>query len=191
MNINVTDRTTKANNLVSFIPDSQKDDFKKLFDKITGGDIAEEIRKKYNVSLHIENIATYGKLSDNCNIGCINYVQFSSETLSKMEKDSALKQRVLKKIEEFCSPEEQAEVRALQPPVKSAGMIIYPDGNVLYWLEGYPNEAEIGRYKNIVNEKSLYDLFQQYRNENYQMTENNVELSMQILATGLIGKQQI
>lgn len=37
-------------------------------------------------------------------------------------------------MEEFCSPEEQAKVNALYPPVKSAGMIVYPDGEILYRL---------------------------------------------------------
>lgn len=92
-----------------------------------------------------------------------------------MESDPALKKSVLSKIEEFCSSESQKEIQALSPPVKSAGMIIYPDGSTLYWLEGYPNE--------IGNEMSISESFQKYSDTNYQATENNLESIMQIMAT--------
>ena len=99
-----------------------------------------------------------------------------------MESDPALRKSVLSKIEEFCSSESQKEIQALSPPVKSAGMIIYPDGSTLYWLEGYPNEIGNEKDKKIVNEKSISESFQKYSDTDYQVTENNLESIMQIMA---------
>lgn len=91
---------------------------------------------------------------------------------------------MLSKIKEFSSPESQKEIQALSPPVKSAGMIIYPDGGALYWLEGYPNEAGHEENKKIVDERSINKLFQRYSDQGYQVSENNLEPAMQMMATG-------
>ena len=65
-----------------------------------------------------------------------------------------MKEKVLNDIEEFCSPENQATIRTLQPPVKSAGRIVYPDGRTLYWIEGYPNEIGSEKSKKIAQAAS-------------------------------------
>jgi hypothetical protein len=98
-----------------------------------------------------------------------------------MEQNPALKKKILQEIEEFCSPQNQAEVDALQPPVKSAGMIIYPDGTALYWLEAYPTET--GSEK-IINENSINELLQMYGNADDQVLEKDLSDFMQIMATG-------
>lgn len=85
------------------------------------------------------SIVSCQQLLDEYDMRGTNHV-IISRNIIKMESDPALKKSVLSKIEEFCSSESQKEIQALSPPVKSAGMIIYPDGSTLYWLEGYPNE---------------------------------------------------
>ena len=111
-------------------------DFREVFEKITGGELAREIGNSYNVTLNVGSIVSCQQLLDEYDMRGTNHVIISPETLSKMESDPALKKSVLSKIEEFCSSESQKEIQALSPPVKSAGMIIYPDGSTLYWLEG-------------------------------------------------------
>ena len=159
-----------------------ENDFKELFEKITSGELAEEIGNNYNVTLNVGNIVSCQQLLDEYDMRGTNYVIIFPETLSKMESDPALKKSVLSKIEEFCSSESQKEIQALSPPVKSAGMIIYPDGSTLYWLEGYPNEIGNEKDKKIVNEKSISESFQKYSDTDYQVTENNLESIMQIMA---------
>lgn len=159
-----------------------ENDFKELFEKITGGELAEEIGNNYNVTLNVGNIVSCQQLLDEYDMRGTNYVIIFPETLLKMESDPALKKSVLSKIEEFCSSESQKEIQALSPPVKSAGMIIYPDGSTLYWLEGYPNEIGNEKDKKIVNEKSISESFQKYSDTDYQVTENNLESIMQIMA---------
>lgn len=163
--------------------------FKEVFEKITGGKIAEEIRNSYDITLHIDSTVDCQKLLDENDLSGTNHVIISPEALSKMENDPALKKNVVGKIEEFCSPESQKEISALSPPVKSAGMIIYPDGTMLYWLEGYPNEAGTEKDKNAVTEMSINKLLQKYGDPDYQGMENNLESIMQIMATGSISKR--
>ena len=150
-------------------------DFREVFEKITGGELAREIGNSYNVTLNVGSIVSCQQLLDEYDMRGTNHVIISPETLSKMESDPALKKSVLSKIEEFCSSESQKEIQALSPPVKSAGMIIYPDG--------YPNEIGNEKDKKIVNEMSISESFQKYSDTNYQATENNLESIMQIMAT--------
>ena len=158
-------------------------DFREVFEKITGGELAREIGNSYNVTLNVGSIVSCQQLLDEYDMRGTNHVIISPETLSKMESDPALKKSALSKIEEFCSSESQKQIQALSPPVKSAGMIIYPDGSTLYWLEGYPNEIGNEKDKKIVNEMSISESFQKYSDTNYQATENNLESIMQIMAT--------
>jgi hypothetical protein len=107
-----------------------------------------------------------------------------------MEKNPALKKKILQEIEEFCSSKNQAEVDALQPPVKSAGMIIYPDGTALYWLEAYPTETGSEKSEKIINENSINELLQMYGNADDQVLEKDLSDLMQIMATGYKQKSQ-
>lgn len=173
------------NNSDSEIKNIKGEEFKNLFDKLTGGRMAEEIRENYNVTLDVGSVGSCYDLINSYDIRCTNYVRISPQTLSNMEKNPALKNKVLNAIKEFCSKEEQMEIRALQPPVKSAGMIIYPDGRTLYWLEGYPNELENEKDKKIITgEQPKKELLQEYRDMNYDTTENGQKNILPVMATG-------
>ena len=183
---------TNAVNLYKELSDSiietqriQGSEFKELFDKITGGEIAEKIQEKYNVTLDVGSIGNYQELIDVYDIRCTNYVRISAQTLSNMEKNPALKNRILDAIEKFCSKGEQAEIRVLQPPVKSAGMIIYPDGKTLYWLKSYSNELGSEKSKKrIISEQFINELFQKYGNSDYKITESSLENILPAMAAG-------
>ena len=164
-----------------------KGDFKQLFDKITGGKTAQEIKATHDVTLEVGDITNVDAfLSDN-DIRCKNMVCISPGTLEKMEQDPALKKKILSAIEEFCSPEERAKVNALQPPVKSAGMIVYPDGDVLYWLEGYPNNINEDKSRQrIITESGIEDATDSYRQFGFEKTESNSEQAMSVLASSFI-----
>lgn len=61
--------------------------FKEVFEKITGGKIAEEICNSYDITLHIDSSVDCQKLLDENNLSGTNHVIISPETLSKMEND--------------------------------------------------------------------------------------------------------
>ena len=169
----------------SEIKNIKGEEFKNLLDKLTGGRMAEEIRENYNVTLDVGSVGSCYDLINSYDIRCTNYVRISPRTLSNMEKNPDLKNKVLNAIKEFCSKEEQMEIRALQPPVKSAGMIIYPDGRTLYWLEGYPNELENEKDKKIITgEQPKKKLLQKYRDMNSDSTEIRQQNILPVMATG-------
>ncbi len=90
--------------------------------------------------MDVQSSVNYQKLVDSGVEGCTNYVRISPETLLEMERNKTLKSKVEKAIKEFCSSKEQAGIKALSPPVKSAGMVVNADGSTFYWLKGYSNE---------------------------------------------------
>lgn len=145
------------------------------------GDKTNKVRLQFCVC-DTENVTDFLNTHD---IRCKNYVAISADTLSKMEKNPALKKKVMSAIEEFCSPQNQAEINALAPPVKSAGMIVYPDGDALYWLEGYPNDfGDMKEKKVIVSEADIADVHRKYDSVTGEsITGNNMETAMQILGT--------
>ena len=159
-------------------------DFKELFEKITGGELARKIRDNYNVTLNVGNVVDCDQFLETNDLRGTNHVIISPAVLLKMENNPVMKEKVLNDIEEFCSPENQAEIKALRPPVKSAGMIVYPDGRTLYWIEGYPNEIGSDKNKKLVNVSSINELLQTYSNADNQITEKNLSIFMQIMATG-------
>ena len=169
----------------------QGDEFQKLFNKIAGGSLAQEIKDAYDVTLNVGSIGTVNDLLNTYDIRCTNYVLISPETLSKMEENPALKKKVMSAIDEFCSPEGQAEIKALAPPVKSAGMIVYPDGDTLYWLEGYPNDFGSTKEKKvIVSEDGIADTQSIYSFViGIDVKENSMEIAMQILGTACKKKE--
>lgn len=185
MDIQNISLNTNINNSQSKVSSVQNDDFKQLFHKITGGSLAQEIRDTYDVTLNVGSIGTVNDLLNIYDIRCTNYVLISPETLSKMEENPALKKKIMSAIEEFCSPHEQAEISALAPPVKSAGMIVYPDGDTLYWLEGYPNDiGDTKDKKVIVSEADIADVHNVYGSvTGGGVMKNNMETAMQILGT--------
>ena len=178
LNIVINNTQTKASNV-------QNNEFKELIDKLTGGDLAQEIRDTYDVTLNVGSIGNVTDFLNTHDIRCKNYVAISGDTLSKMEENPALKKKVMSAIEEFCSPEAQAEINALAPPVKSAGMIIYPDGDTLYWLEGYPNDfGDAKKTKIVVSEANMAAVHSVYDSvTDGSVMGNNMETAMQILGT--------
>lgn len=182
-NININNTQAKAGIV-------QSNEFKELFDKITGGDMAQEIRDTYDVTLNVGSIGNVTDFLNTHDIRCKNFVVISADTLSKMEENPALKKKVTSAIEEFCSPKAQAEINALAPPVKSAGMIIYPDGDTLYWLEGYPNDfGDMKEKKVSVSEADIADVQRGYSSAiDGNVMENNIETAMQILGTTYMRK---
>ena len=173
------DRISLDNNMSNVAHKTQdinNSDFEELFNKITGGEIAQEIRDSYNVTLNVGFIGNVNDVLNTYDFRCKNYVGISQETLSKMEQDPALKKKVMSAIEEFCSPEAQAEINALAPPVKSAGMLVYPDGDVLYWLEGYQNDfGDMKEKKIIVSETDMTDAHRIYSSAiSGNVMENNI-----------------
>ena len=176
-NININNTQTKAGSV-------QSNEFKELFDKITGGDLAQEIRDTYDVTLNVGSIGNVTDFLNTHDIRCKNFVSISGETLSKMEDNPALKNKVMSAIEEFCSPKAQAEINALAPPVKSAGMIVYPDGETLYWLEGYPNDfGDMKEKKVIISEADIINAYSEYCSEIDGIMENNIVSAMEVLRT--------
>ena len=176
-NININNIQAKAGSV-------QSNEFKELFDKITGGDLAQEIRDTYDVTLNVGSIGNVTDFLNTHDIRCKNFVSISGETLSKMEDNPALKNKVMSAIEEFCSPKAQAEINALAPPVKSAGMIVYPDGETLYWLEGYPNDfGDMKEKKVIISEADIINAYSEYCSEIDGIMENNIVSAMEVLRT--------
>ena len=160
--------------------------FKELLDGLTGGNIAREIKEKYDVTLDITGEKSVYSLLDAHDIRCKNYVAISHETLKGMESDPALKKKVINAIEEFSSPEEQKKVDALQPPVKSAGMIIYPNGDALYWLEGYPNDFENNNGKKpIITSREMQNINGKYIEMSGIVEDNTYDLAASVLASVL------
>ena len=182
-NININNTQDKACGV-------QSNEFKELFDKITGGDLAQEIRDTYDVTLNVGSIGNVTDFLNTHDIRCKNFVAISADTLSKMEENPVLKKKVMSAIEEFCSPKAQAEINALAPPVKSAGMIVYPDGDTLYWLEGYPNDfGDMKEKKVIASEVDMANAQRIYSSSiDGNVMENDIETAMQILGTTYMQK---
>ena len=182
-NININNTQAKAGSV-------QSNEFKELFDKITGGDMAQEIRDTYDVTLNVGSIGNVTDFLNTHDIRCKNFVAISADTLSKMEENPVLKKKVMSAIEEFCSPKAQAEINALAPPVKSAGMIVYPDGDTLYWLEGYPNDfGDMKEKKVIASEVYMANAQRIYSSSiDGNVMENDIETAMQILGTTYMRK---
>ena len=178
-NININNTQAKAGSV-------QSNEFKELFDKITGGDMAQEIRDTYDVTLNVGSIGNVTDFLNTHDIRCKNFVAISADTLSKMEENPAL----MSAIREFCSPKAQAEINALAPPVKSAGMIVYPDGDTLYWLEGYPNDfGDMKEKKVIASEVDMANAQRIYSSSiDGNVMENDIETAMQILGTAYMRK---
>ena len=180
--LGILNKTTIQGNVTTV--KNTESDFKELFEKITGGELAREIRDNYNVTLNVGNVVDCDQFLETNDLRGTNHVIISPTALSKMENNPVLKEKVLNNIEEFCSPQNQAEIKALQPLVKSAGMIVYPDGRTLYWIEGYPNEIGSDKNKKLINESSINELLQTYSNADNQITERDLLTFMQIMATG-------
>ena len=84
INSNVNIKHTQAN-----VGSVQSNEFKELLDKITGGDMAREIRDTYDVTLNVGSIGNVTDFLNTHDIRCKNYVAISPKTLSKMQQNPA------------------------------------------------------------------------------------------------------
>lgn len=80
---------TLASKISNLVPDVQKatrNKFNELYDKVTGGKMAEYIRENYNITLEVGGTYDVQQILDTHDMNTKNYVQISSKTLLKMEK---------------------------------------------------------------------------------------------------------
>ena len=121
------------------------------------------INENFDIELVTDKIVDTESMIKGLNTNSKSVVLIWGDTLTRMDKDPSLKAKIIAKIEEFTSIEEQSKVDALQPPVKSAGMIIYPNGDALYWLEAYSDENNMNDdKKEISTNNSVNQLLTQY-----------------------------
>ena len=79
----------------------------------------------------------------------LNNVIIGGDTLKKMKNDNVFCEKIMKVIDECCSYSAQQEIKNLSPPAKSAGVIIYPDGSYLCWIESiYSDRVDINKDRN-------------------------------------------
>ena len=63
-------------------------------------------------------------------------------------------------------------------------MIVYPDGDILCWLEGYPNDFGNTKDKKvIVSGADINDIQKLYESTRISPVVNDLESAMQILGT--------
>lgn len=69
-------------------------------------------------------------------------------------------------------------------------MIVYPDGDTLYWLEGYPNDfGDMKEKKVIASEVDMANAQRIYSSSiDGNVMENDIETAMQILGTTYMRK---
>lgn len=100
-------------------------------------ELVKEIESNYNsqITMSLDSFsANPVKGLDNVIIG--------KETLEKMKNNSVFREKIMKVIDECCSSSAQQEIRSLSPPAKSAGVIIYPDGSYLCWIESIYSDSD-------------------------------------------------
>lgn len=73
-------------------------DFKELFEKITGGELARKIRDNYNVTLNVGNVVDCDQFLETNDLRGTNHVIISPAVLLKMENNPVMKEKVLNDI---------------------------------------------------------------------------------------------
>ncbi|MCY6958484.1 DUF6033 family protein [Clostridium brassicae] len=109
--------------------------------------IQNELISKYNANLHVCSFDSYNHMMNSIDSNSLNNVIISNETLEKMGKDAKFKDKICKIINDNCSTEAQKELRSLAPPVKSSGVVIYPDGTYICWVESVYSKNDIDKDK--------------------------------------------
>lgn len=102
-----------------------------------------EIEQKYNAKLCVNSFSSYMDFMNSTDANSLNNVLISKSTLEKMKNNPAFKEKICNIINENCSQSALNELRSLTPPVKSSGVIIYPDGTYLCWVESINNEKSV------------------------------------------------
>ena len=119
--------------------ESQTTNFSKMVNKVEDDTsinaLIESIESEYNAKLIAPSESSH-------QVSGLNNVIVSRGTLEKMNNNSAFSEKIMKIINECCSISAQQGIRSLSPPAKSAGVIIYPDGSYLCWIESIYSELE-------------------------------------------------
>lgn len=145
------------------------------FDKI----LNNEIEKNTSIIDLVKNIefghnATITVSSDyfsDLPITGLNNVIIGGNTLEKMNNNSAFREKIMSIIDDWCSDSAQRERQSLAPPVKSGGIIIYPDGSYLCWLESIYSDRE---NENISSDNAV-DIHKDIKSMTTSFTENSIE----------------
>ena len=69
--------------------------FREVFEKITGGELAREIGNSYNVTLNVGNIVSCQQLLDEYDMRGTNHVIISPETLSKTDTGRSITKAIV------------------------------------------------------------------------------------------------
>lgn len=155
MPIHIPDNRTFTNSIQKSATSSSQfiNIFNKEISEQSTYSIQNELENKYNANLHVGSCNYAMNFTD---MNSLNNVIISDETLEKMQKDKKFKDKILKIINDNCSPEAQKELRCLTPPVKSAGVVIYSDGTYVCWVESAYSKNDTDENK---GEKGIEDPF--------------------------------
>lgn len=143
--------------------------------------LTNEVKRNTSFEDLVKNIETYHNAkiilssdsSSSNSITGLNNVIIGRSTLEKMKTDNVFREKIMKVIDECCSYSAQQEIKSLSPPAKSAGVIIYPDGSYLCWIESiYSNKTDIKKDKNTddflvkaidnIKENQVVDIAEQF-----------------------------
>ena len=136
--------TTKVTNDKSKMTNFEDILIKEVKRNLTYEDLVKDIEKYHNAKIVLSPDASF------CNsITGLNNVIIGKSTLEKMTNDSVFRKKIMKVIDECCSFSAQQEIESLSPPAKSAGVIIYPDGSYLCWIESiYSDRTDVKKDNN-------------------------------------------
>lgn len=118
--------------------------FKETNRKISYEDLVKDIEKYHNAKIGLSSDSPFRN-----SITGLNNVIIGESTLEKMANDSVFRKKIMKVIDECCSASAQRKIESLSPPAKSAGVIIYPDGSYLCWIESiYSDRTDVKKDNN-------------------------------------------
>ena len=174
--LDLISKSTLVNNTKKLLYDLNTNQFEKLLSKDMNTQsidaLFKEIEQKYNAKLSVDSFSSYIDFMNSTDVNSLNNVLISKSTLEKMGKNPAFKEKICKIINENCSQSSINELRSLTPPVKSSGVIIYPDGTYLCWVESINNEKNVATSK-----KSFAKMVNSIKTENYSKPPLEFNLS--------------
>lgn len=116
--------------------------FEDILSKTVEGNTTVAQFARWIETKHNANIIDTSELYASDHISGLNNVIIGGDTLEKMKNNKTFCKKILKVIDDVCSPSAIRDVKSLTPPVKSAGVIIYPDGSYLCWLESVDSDID-------------------------------------------------
>lgn len=152
------------------------------FDKI----LNNEIKKNISIIDLVKNIESSHNAKITVSSDCfselpitgLNNVIIGGNTLEKMNNNSAFREKIISIIDDWCSDSAQQERQSLAPPVKSGGIIIYPDGSCLCWLESIFSDRENEK----ISSDNAVDIHKDNKNMTTSFMENSIEQFNDIFA---------